>query len=357
MNLFPMPFDRRSGAVSPCPKRSSSSAASTSTSSPPSTTTRIRPKPSPARSSSATPEGKGANQAVAARRLHPHVLIIGRHGTDGFETEPLEALRTHGVDISGVTPALGPSGIAIILVAQGSEHAHDPTGAGQNCIIVIPGANAALSPADIARHADRIQNAALVLTQLETPIPALEELLRITTPARVPVILDPAPVRAIPPAAFPQLAWLTPNEIEAAALLRNPPPPPDASAPQACQYTRERLASTLIDNPRAAAEQLLALGPQHVLLKLGARGAYLASRDGTRELLPAPRVTPVDTTAAGDCLNGALAAALLAGATPVEAARFGILAAALSVTRHGAIPSLPTRPEIDAFRATLPDAP
>lgn len=303
------------------------------------------------------PGGKGANQAVAARLLHSHVLMIGRHGTDGFETEPLEALRRHGVDISGVTPADGPSGIALVLVTQGSPTAHDPTGAGQNCIIVISGANAALSPADIARHTDRIQNAALVLTQLETPIPALEELLRITTPARVPVILDPAPVRALSPAVFPQLAWLTPNEIEAAALLRNPPPPPDASAPQACQYTREReaarLASTLIDNPRAAAEQLLSLGPQHILLKLGARGAFLASHDGTRELLPAPRVTPVDTTAAGDCLNGALAAALLSGATPVEAARFGILAAALSVTRHGAIPSLPTHPEIHAFRTKL----
>ncbi len=300
------------------------------------------------------PGGKGANQAVAARLLHPHVLMIGRHGTDGFETETLEALRTHGVDLSGVTPADGPSGVALVLVTQGSPSAHDPTGAGGNCIIVIPGANAALSPADLRAHADRTASAALVLTQLETPIAALEELLCITTPANVPVILDPAPVRAIPPSTFPQLAWLTPNEIEAAALLRNAPPPANSSAPQACQYTRERLASTLIDNPRAAAEQLLALGPQHVLLKLGDRGAFLASRDGTREFLPAPRVTAVDTTAAGDCLNGALAAALLDGATPVEAASFGIFAAALSVTRHGAIPSLPTRSEIDLFCANLP---
>ncbi len=303
------------------------------------------------------PGGKGANQAVAARLLHPHVLMIGRHGTDGFQTEPLEALRHHGVDISGVTPADGPSGVALVLVTEGSPTAHDPTGAGQNCIIVIPGANNALCPADLEPHRARISAAALILTQLETPIPALEALLSITAPARIPVILDPAPVRAIPPSVFPQLAWLTPNEIEAAALLRNAPPPSNASAPQACQHTRDkeaaRLASTLIDNPRAAAEQLLTLGPQHVLLKLGPRGAFLASHDGARELLPAPRVIPVDTTAAGDCLNGALAAALLSGATPVEAARFGILAAALSVTRHGAIPSLPTRPEIEAFRSTL----
>ena len=300
------------------------------------------------------PGGKGANQAVAARLLYPHVMMIGRHGTDGFEADTLNALRQQGVDTTGITPAEGPSGVALVLVTQGSPTAHDPTGAGQNCIIVIPGANAALAPADLRAHADRIASAALVLTQLETPIPALEELLRLATPASVPVLLDPAPVRAIPPSAFPQLVWLTPNEIEAAALLRDAPPPANASAPQACQYTRERLASTLIDNPRAAAEQLLALGPKHILLKLGARGAFLASCDGTRELLPAPRVQPVDTTAAGDCLNGALAAALLDGATPVEAARFGILAAALSVTRHGAIPSLPTRSEINLFRDSLP---
>lgn len=293
------------------------------------------------------PGGKGANQAVAAALLAPRVFMIGRHGTDGFEGELLRALRTAGVDISGIAPTGGPSGVALVLVAEGSHAEQDRTG-GENAIVVIAGANAALSPVDIRRHCDRISAASIVLTQLETPVGALEELLRVAGPAGVPVVLDPAPARPLPDGVLPRLGWLTPNEIEAQSLLLGGRG--HMSGAETCSHSRGMPSA--IDDPRAAAERLLAMGPEHVLLKLGGRGAYLATRSGVREHLPAPEVTPVDTTAAGDCLNGALASALVDGATAVEAARFGIAAAALSVTRAGAIPSLPTRSEIERFRRT-----
>jgi ribokinase len=267
--------------------------------------------------------GKGANQAVAAAQLGAAVHMIGRHGTDGFEAALLETLRAKGVDTSGMTPAEGPSGIAVIMV----------TDEGNNCIVVIPGANGKVSAQDIQRSRERIANAAVVLTQLETPMESVEETLAVAADASVPVILDPAPVCKLSPELLHKTAWLTPNETEAAFLGGAPVPEGDAI--------------------RRYAEEFLALGPQNILLKLGARGAYLATQSGLREHIPGHVVAAVDSTAAGDALNGALASALVRGADPVEAARFSVAAAAISVTRHGAIPSLATLAEVEEFRAQV----
>jgi ribokinase len=169
--------------------------------------------------------------------------------------------------------------------------------------------------------------------QLETPLEALEETLALAQQAHVSVMLDPAPVRTLSPELLHKVTWLTPNETEAAALAGT--------------------TASETGDLRAFAEHILALGPQNILLKLGANGAYLATRGGLREHIPGHRVDAIDTTAAGDALNGAMAAALVKGADPVEAARFGVAAAALSVTRRGAIPSLARRSEIDRFLASL----
>ena len=266
--------------------------------------------------------GKGANQAAAAAQLGAPVKMIGRHGTDGFAESLLQTLREKGVDTSAIAPAEGPSGIAVILV----------TPEGQNSIVVIPGANSRLSPADVAANRILLVEAAFILSQLETPMDTLEATAEVAAYASVPLILDPAPVQPLSSTLLRAVTWLTPNETEAATML-NASVPKDTSS------------------IRAFAESLLALGSRNILLKLGARGAYLATAGGHREHIPAIAVEAVDSTAAGDALNGAFAAALLEGATPVEAARFAVAAASLSVTRPGAIPSLPTRGELETFLA------
>ncbi|RXH58295.1 ribokinase [Granulicella sibirica] len=264
--------------------------------------------------------GKGANQAVAAALLGGRVHMVGRHGTDGFETGLLATLREKGVGTEGMTPAAGPSGVAVILV----------TDEGHNSIVVIPGSNGRLCAEDVSASRERIAGAGVVLTQLETPLEALEATVAVASEAGVPVVLDPAPARALPAELLAKIDWITPNETEAALLLGGTVPSDD--------------------EVRGFAERLLGLGPKNVVLKLGERGAYLATASGVRELVPAIKVKPVDSTAAGDALNGAFAAALMRGADALEAVRFGVAAASLSVTRAGAIPSLPTLKELEAFR-------
>ncbi len=263
--------------------------------------------------------GKGANQAVAASLLGGRVHMIGRHGTDGLETGLLATLREKGVGIESVTPADGPSGVAVILV----------TDDGHNSIVVIPGSNGRFCPEDVLASRSRIEQAGIVLTQLETPLEALEATIDVAARSGVPVVLDPAPARTLSPKLLNRLDWFTPNETEAAFYCGERAPDGDL---------------------RAYAETLLALGPRNVLLKLGARGAYLATASGIREQVAAIPVQAVDSTAAGDALNGAFAAALMNGADPIEAVRFGVAAASLSVTRAGAIPSLPTLTEVEEFR-------
>jgi len=269
--------------------------------------------------------GKGANQAVAAALAGARVRMIARHGSDGFEAHLLATLRETGVDTSGIMPVQGASGVAVILVTE----------SGQNSIVVIPGSNGRLERKNIRAEEERIAASCLVLTQLETPLEILDETLSIAVHAGVPVMLDPAPVQPLRADILQRVTWLTPNETEAGTLVGVPVP--DA----------EGLLNFV--------ECLLAMGPQNVLLKLGSNGAFVATRTGLREHIAGHRVDVIDTTAAGDALNGAMAAALCNGADPVEAARFGVAAAALSVTRRGAIPSLPRLLEIERFRAVNGD--
>lgn len=264
------------------------------------------------------PGGKGANQAVAVARLGYPVRMIGKLGSDVFGTRLREHLQNAGIDVSAVETIESSSGVAVIIVSP----------SGDNIIVPTPGANAALSPADIEANLEMIRGAGLVLTQLEIPLETIEHLAAICAREGIPLMLDPAPARELPPAVLKQTRWFTPNETEAAF------------------YSGKNSAE-----PRKIAEILLARGPQAVVLKLGVQGVYLAGSNGQgqRDLEQKVEAFPVkalDTTAAGDAFNGAFATALMLGKEPVESARFGAAAAAISVTRPGAQLSMPSMDEV-----------
>jgi ribokinase len=263
--------------------------------------------------------GKGANQAVAIAKLGAPVDMIGSLGTDLFTERLLSGLKTAGVDTHAVQMVAGPCGVAHISRADN----------GENSIIVVPGANQLVSAAYIDSHTDAVRQASMVLVQLETPLDAVIHLAEQAWEAKTPLMLDPAPARPLPEALLKRTTWLTPNETEAQMLL----------------------GRVNID-PAQAAEKLLATGVRNVALKLGAHGVYLAGRDCAGQQIPAFKVKAVDTTAAGDCFNAAFAVALTGGTPPAEAARYASAAAAISVTRAGAQPSLPTSAEVETFLAT-----
>jgi ribokinase len=260
------------------------------------------------------PGGKGANQAVAVARLGYAVSMIGRLGTDAFGAELRDHLHKSGIDVSAVGTAETSSGVAVIIVAP----------SGDNVIVVTPGANAAVSPSDIDANLDRIRAAGLVLTQLEIPLDTVAHLANVCAREGVPLMLDPAPAQELPAVVIHNARWFTPNETEAAFFSASDPANP----------------------PEEIARTLLAKGPQAVALKLGGRGVYLADRNGLDRQIDAFAVRAVDTTAAGDAFNGAFATALMLGSDPAESARFAAAAAAISVTRPGAQPSMPTLSEV-----------
>jgi ribokinase len=264
-----------------------------------------------------TPGGKGANQAVAVARLGYPVQMVGAVGDDVFGQTLLDNLRGAGVGTAAVARVAGPSGVAPILVAD----------SGQNSIVVVPGANGKVDRPLIDAQAELIRSAGMVLCQLELPIATVTHLLAVCAEAEVPVMLDPAPAAALPESAWSRVAWLTPNESEAAF------------------YLGEDLT------PEDGAKRLLGRGLHGVVLKRGAEGAYVATAGGQADWVQAFPVTAVDTVAAGDCFNGAFAVALLEGSDPWAAARFAAAAAAISVTRRGAQASMPARAEVDAFLA------
>jgi ribokinase len=244
--------------------------------------------------------------------------MIGKIGSDALGEQLWDHLQTAGVGLEGVERSEGASGVAMIVVA-----AH-----GENCIVVTPGANAKVTTEYVDSHRDLIRNAGLVLTQLEIPLETVERVSDLCFQYQVPLVLDPAPAQALPPGLLKRVRWFTPNETEAAF------------------YAPNGLAINDDAASRARARRLLTQGPEGVLLKMGARGAYLAT-DGIEEQLDAIAVKAVDTTAAGDAFNGAFAVGLLLGRTPKESARFAAAAAALSVTRAGAQPSMPMLQEVE----------
>jgi len=253
------------------------------------------------------PGGKGANQAVAAARLDGLVRMIGKIGADAFGEELMHSLQEANVDTSAVEVVPGSSGVALITTDE----------RGQNAITVVPGANAHLTPADLDSNIDIIRSAGILLTQLEIPLETVEYLSTIAAQQRIPLILDPAPARFLPPSLLKRVDWLTPNETETCFLLGDGP---------------RDLSDHLAEE---AAKALLQLGSRNVILKLGSRGCYVASSNGAPHWLPAYDVKAVDTTAAGDAFNGAFAAALMKGREPVESAAWASAVAAISVTRPG----------------------
>ncbi|HZD78134.1 MAG TPA: PfkB family carbohydrate kinase, partial [Acidobacteriaceae bacterium] len=197
---------------------------------------------------------------------------------------------------------------------------------GENCIVVTPGANAEVTPEYVDSHRDLIRRAGLVLTQLEIPLDTVERVSDLCFQYQVPLVLDPAPAQALPPGLLKRVRWFTPNETEAEFYAPN--------------------RSAIHEDVASRARRLLTQGPEGILLKMGARGAYLAT-DAIEEQLDAIAVKVVDTTAAGDAFNGAFAVGLLLGRNPKESARFAAAAAALSVTRAGAQPAMPLLREVE----------
>jgi len=265
--------------------------------------------------------GKGANQAVAVARLGYPVRLIGRLGNDAFGAELRTHLEKAGVEITGVSTSDGASGVAVIVV---SEH-------GENSIVLAPGANSKVTPEDIDANISILRTAGMVLAQLEIPVETVEYLARVCARENVPLILDPAPARELPPGIFKDIAWFTPNQTEAAFYLGNKHPE---------------------TNPQASAEMakiFLSNGCRGVALKMGAHGTYLGSQGGIGGFIPAFSVDAIDTTAAGDAFNAGFATALMLGESPLDSAVFAAAVAAISVTRTGAQPSMPTMLEVKNF--------
>jgi len=263
--------------------------------------------------------GKGANQAVGAARAGGKVSFVARVGADDLGDAALAGLRRDGIDVSRVSRDPDqPSGVALIFVAKN----------GENSIGVASGANSSLLPADVRQATALIRSAAVLVAQLETPLATVREAAQVAAQCGVPLILNPAPARPLPNALLKLVSIMTPNETEA-ELLTGIKVGDEAGA-------------------AAAAAQLRARGVGTVVITLGVRGAYVAGTD-VRQLVPGFKVKAVDTTAAGDVFNGALAVALAEGRAILEAVRFANAAAALSVTRRGAQPSAPTRASIEAL--------
>ncbi|MHB1960487.1 MAG: ribokinase [Acidobacteriaceae bacterium] len=273
--------------------------------------------------------GKGANQAVAVARLGYPAEMIGMVGSDLFGVQLRLNLQRAGVGVDGVAIMEGPTGTAAITVAS----------SGENCIVVTPGANAAMSPEYVEQHRSLIRKAGMVLTQLEIPIESVERLAEICAETDVPLMLDPAPAQALSPSLLKRIRWFTPNETEA-EFYANP-------GMEQQNTEGHGVGGSDATGLGETARSVLARGPVGIILKLGSRGAYLVSdADGIAQQVTAPPVDVVDTTAAGDALNGAFAVAMMLGKTPLESVQFAVAAASISVTRSGAQPSMPTMAEV-----------
>lgn len=262
------------------------------------------------------PGGKGANQAVAAARLDGNVTFVTKTGNDLFGEQAVHLFKFEGIDTRFIIrDAKNPSGIALITVDEN----------GENCIVVAPGSNAALTAYDIEDAAFDTDLSDVFLMQLEIPISTVEFVAQKVFHKGIRVILNPAPARLLPNELLECLYLITPNEIEAEILT----------------------GIKVIDAPTAqrAAEKLLQKGVRNVVITMGAAGAFLLN-SGFSGMIPVVPVKAVDTTAAGDVFNGALAVALSEGKELKDAVDFANRAAAISVTRMGAQASAPYRKEL-----------
>ncbi len=274
------------------------------------------------------PGGKGLNQAVAAARQGARTAMIGAVGGDAMGESLLALLEAEAIDAVGVQRLVGsPTGVALIAVSD----------AGENLIVVVPEANGRVDDAAIARHASTIAGSCVVLAQLECPLVVVAASLAVARGAGAVTILNPAPAPAdgLPDAILALCDILVPNEHEAALLTG--------------------LDTSTVDGAIAAARVLLRRGVGAVVVTMGERGAVLVDGPTAAGLLvTAFRVTPLDSTAAGDAFCGALAAALATGSALPAALERASAAGALATTVAGATPSLPTLAATEALQRANP---
>jgi ribokinase len=274
--------------------------------------------------------GKGSNQAVGCARLGTRVRFVAKLGKDAFGVMALQLYRDEGIDISHVSQTTdAPTGVGFIIVEAASGH---------NCITIDPGANELLSADDISRCDAALDSARVVLTQLEVPVAAAAEALARGRARGAVTILNPAPVRPLPPSVLQLVDILTPNETEAKVLAgRNP----DAAL-----------------KPEDVARELIRGGVKQVIMTLGEKGGLIVTASSSTHVA-AISVTAVDTTGAGDAFNAGLATALAHGAGLEAAVQFAVVTGGLAVTKEGVIPSLPHRDEVlQCYRQdgkTIPD--
>jgi ribokinase len=261
--------------------------------------------------------GKGANQAVAAARLGGNVMLVAKVGNDIFGKQTIDGLKTEKINTDHVlVDEELPSGTALIMVNE----------EGENCIVVAPGANTRLLPADISQ-VKTMADAAIILTQLEIPLETIEAVAKMAKSNQQRLIINPAPAQPLTDELLNGLFLVTPNETEASLL------------------TGIKVVDT--ETASHAADIFLNKGVQNVIITLGKQGAYFQNKN-LKFKVDAPDVQAMDTTAAGDTFSGALTVAITEKMDWKEAVQFAVKAASISVTRMGAQASVPYRMEIDS---------
>ena len=268
--------------------------------------------------------GKGANQAVAAKRLGGDVTFICKVGNDLFGENSVKRYRNEGIDTSRIMLSDKPSGVALITVDSNAE----------NSISVASGANADFTVEDIRKMSDAINRASILLLQLEIPVDAVLEAARIGFESGARVILNPAPACPLPEEIYRYISIVIPNETEVSQM--------------------SGVTVTDCDSAEKAARELMHQGAGSVIVTLGSKGSLICDGTGSR-MIPSRKVNAVDTTAAGDTYCGALCVALSEGRDIVAAAGFATAASAIAVTRPGAQESIPTRDEVDKAMESADD--
>ncbi|MGP4041099.1 ribokinase [Gracilibacillus sp. D59] len=265
------------------------------------------------------PGGKGANQAVAAARLGEQVTMVGKLGTDQFGEEAIKTLINEGINTGYILrDPQKPTGVGSVTLDQ-----H-----GSNRIIVVPGANLSYSVTDLEQVEDLIKRSDILIVQLEMDINMIEKAVSIANAYDVPVILNPAPARELSDQLLSQVTYLTPNETEV-----------------------EILTGIKVNNNEDAEEAgkiLLKKGVKNVIITLADKGSLIVNNSEVKHV-PSFNVKPVDSVAAGDSFNGALAVGLVRGESIEKAVNYANAVGAITVTKEGAIPSLPTVEEVESF--------